>query len=102
MVHTLQEAANMLGVEQKTLRKWVKDTGIQTQPDDVDLRRRLLDDEQVEILRNRYRRSAHIHDDVATLVQAMQRQITELSAVRQQVAALTEVVTTLQSKITPQ
>lgn len=99
MLRTLQEAANMLGVEQKTLRKWVKDSGIEPVPDDVDQRRRLLDDAQIELLRARYHRGPRPHDDVAILAQVIQSQVAELNAVRRQVAELTEVVSTLRAKI---
>lgn len=99
MLYTLQEAANLLGVEQKTLRKWVKDSGIEPVPDHADQRRRLLDDEQVETLRSRYHRGPRPHDDVAILAQVIQSQVAELNAMRRQVAALTEVVATLQAKI---
>lgn len=89
MPKTLQEAATTLGVEQKTLRKWMRDTGIAPAQDDVDLRRRLLSDEQIDVLRNRYRRSAQTQDELASLVRSLQ----------QQVAALTKAVTSLQAKM---
>lgn len=92
MQYTLHETASMLGVEQKTLRKWVKDSGIEPVPDDVDQRRRLLDDQQIEILRNRYRRNARKQDDLVMMLHSMQ----------QQVDALTHAITSLQAKIDPQ
>lgn len=87
MPKTLQEAATTLGVEQKTLRKWIRETGIATVQDVVDQRRRLLSDEEVEQLKNRYRRSPQ--KDLASTVRALE----------QQVAALTEAIIALQAKI---
>ena len=75
----------MLGVEQKTLRKWVRSTDIKTVRDEADTRRRLLNDQQIEQLRNRYRRPSQTQNDVVSLLRSLEEKIDrEFALIRQQ------------------
>lgn len=79
MEYTLQEAAELLGVDQKTLRKWLKESSMAPIPDDVDLRRRLLRHEQLEELARKHRRSLRPDDAIQATVKALQRQVADLT-----------------------
>jgi len=53
---SLQEAAHLLSVEDRTVRNWVHRVGIQTIPDLADGRRRLITDDDLKLLADRFRR----------------------------------------------
>jgi len=53
---SLQEAARLMCVEDRTVRNWVRRVGIQTIPDGADGRRRLITDDDLKSLADRFRR----------------------------------------------
>lgn len=53
---SIQEAAQRLSVEDRTVRNWVHRVGIPTTPDQADGRRRLITDDDLKFLAQRFRR----------------------------------------------
>lgn len=53
---SLQEAAHLLSVEDRTVRNWVHRIGIRTTQDSADARRRLITDDDLKLLANHFRR----------------------------------------------
>ncbi len=85
MQYTLQEAAERLGVEQKTLRKWIREASLEPALDEFDLRRKLLTEDQLQELAHRHRRPIVDASDLHALVRSLQRQVADL---RQSVSGL--------------
>ena len=88
MQYTFHEATVALDVDQKTLRKWIKTEGWELPQDDVDQRRRLLTEEQLHYLGQRYKRNMSVLESPAGMgatIEALKRQMADL---RQTVSVL--------------
>lgn len=87
MLFTIQEAQDLLGVDQKTLRKWMKRSEIEPIQDAVDQRRRLINEDQLKLLARVHRRDLRLDSSsgLAATVRTLQHQVSQL---QQQVTAL--------------
>src|SRR5262249_55027506 len=92
MGYTVAEATQILNVDYKTLRKWLRQTGIETEVDELDGRRRLISDEQLLELARLYKRNLSIAQPSPALE-------AKIKALTRQVNALNETVNTLQQQL---
>jgi MerR-like DNA binding protein len=87
--YTLQEAARYLGIDSKTLKRWMELAGIEPEQDTLDRRRLLLTQAQVDEIARLYRRTSGREDRIDQIERRLTSLEEEMQVMRTAFAGLT-------------